>query len=127
MSSRILRLWILSALLAFGAVLGWSWWRGGEAEAAGSAVVAAAETAAAPTAAELCARPEKKPLTPEQKAEVERQIEELEKQLEAPPGEHFGKLPPDADVTTDNLSFTARWKQTERVVSVHREFKSRMS
>ena len=47
--------------------------------------------------------------------------------IEAPPGKHFAKLPPDTDVTTDNLSFTARWKQTERVVSVHREFKSKMN
>jgi transglutaminase-like putative cysteine protease len=47
--------------------------------------------------------------------------------IEPPPGKHFAKLPPDTDVTTDNLSFTAQWKQTERVVSVHREFKSKMN
>ena len=47
--------------------------------------------------------------------------------IESPPGKHFAKLPPDTDVTTDNLSFTAGWSQTERVVSVHREFKSKMS
>jgi transglutaminase-like putative cysteine protease len=52
-------------------------------------------------------------------------VEELS--IEPPPGKHFAKLPPDTDVTTDNLSFTARWKQTERVVSVHREFKSKMN
>jgi transglutaminase-like putative cysteine protease len=47
--------------------------------------------------------------------------------IEPPPGKHFGKLPPDTDVTTDNLSFTARWKEDGRVVSVHREFKSKMN
>ena len=47
--------------------------------------------------------------------------------IEPPPGKHFAKLPPDTDVSTDNLSFTARWTQTERVVSVHREFKSKMN
>jgi transglutaminase-like putative cysteine protease len=52
-------------------------------------------------------------------------IEDLS--IEPPPGKHFAKLPPDTDVTTDNLSFTARWKQTERVVNVHREFKSKMN
>ncbi len=52
-------------------------------------------------------------------------VEELS--IEPPPGKHFAKLPPDTDVTTDNLSFTARWKQDGRVISVHREFKSKMN
>ena len=47
--------------------------------------------------------------------------------LEPPPGKHFSKLPPDTDVTTDNLSFTARWNETDRVVSVHREFKTKVN
>jgi len=47
--------------------------------------------------------------------------------IEPPPGKHFAKLPPDTDVTTDNLSFTARWKETDRVISVRREFKSKMN
>jgi transglutaminase-like putative cysteine protease len=47
--------------------------------------------------------------------------------IEPPPGKHFAKLPPDTDVSTDNLSFSARWTQAERVVSVHREFKSKMN
>ncbi|MCW5802188.1 MAG: MFS transporter [Deltaproteobacteria bacterium] len=85
MRSRILRLWILSALLAFGAVLVWSWWRGGEAEASPVALAAAPTTAATPTAAEACAAPEKKPLTADQKAAIERQIEALETQLAARP------------------------------------------
>src|SRR5262249_48735894 len=53
------------------------------------------------------------------------QIEELS--IEPPPGKHFAKLPMDIDVTTDNLSFAAHWKQSDRVISVHREFHSKMS
>ena len=53
------------------------------------------------------------------------QVEDLS--LEPPPGKHFAKLPMDIDVTTDNLSFTAHWQQTDRVISVHREFRSRMN
>ena len=52
-------------------------------------------------------------------------VEELS--IEPPRGKHFAKLPPDTDVTTDNLSFTARWKEADGVVSVRREFKSKMN
>jgi hypothetical protein len=51
-------------------------------------------------------------------------VEELS--IEAPPGKHFAKLPPDTDVSTANVSFTARWNEAERVISVRREFKSKM-
>ncbi len=53
------------------------------------------------------------------------QVEDLS--IEPPPGKHFAKLPTDTNVTTDNLSFTAHWTQTDRVINVHREFRSKMS
>ena len=52
-------------------------------------------------------------------------VEELS--IEPPPGKHFAKLPPDTYVSTDNLSFTAHWSEAGRVVSVRREFKSKMN
>jgi transglutaminase-like putative cysteine protease len=51
-------------------------------------------------------------------------VEELS--IEPPPGKHFAKLPQDVTVMTDNLNFTAHWVQTDRVISVRREFTSRM-
>jgi transglutaminase-like putative cysteine protease len=51
-------------------------------------------------------------------------VEELS--LEAPPGKHFAKLPQDVTVTLDMLTFSAHWTQAERVISVRREFTSKM-
>ena len=51
-------------------------------------------------------------------------VEELS--VEPPPGKHFVKLPTDVDVRTDNLTFSAHWSQSDRVVSVRREFTSHM-
>src|SRR5262249_35901047 len=48
-------------------------------------------------------------------------VEELS--IEPPRGKHFARLPSDAHVMTDNLSFTAHWGQTGRIVTVRREFK----
>ena len=44
--------------------------------------------------------------------------------IEPPPGKHFVRLPADTDVHTDNLTFSAHWSQSDRVVSVRREFTS---
>jgi transglutaminase-like putative cysteine protease len=49
-------------------------------------------------------------------------VEELS--IEPPPGKHFVRLPSDTEVHTDNLTFNAHWSQSERVVSVRREFTS---
>jgi len=44
--------------------------------------------------------------------------------IEPPPGKHFVRLPTDTNVHTDNLTFTAHWSQSDRVVRVRREFTS---
>jgi hypothetical protein len=49
-------------------------------------------------------------------------VEELS--VEPPPGKHFVGLPPDVNVHTDNLTFSAHWSQADRIVSVRREFTS---
>jgi transglutaminase-like putative cysteine protease len=52
-------------------------------------------------------------------------VEELS--IEPPPGKHFAKLPQDVTVTTDSLNFTAHWVQADRIISVRREFTSKMT
>jgi transglutaminase-like putative cysteine protease len=45
--------------------------------------------------------------------------------IEPPKGKHFAKVPPDVSVTTENVTFTAHWAQTDRIISVRREFTSK--
>jgi transglutaminase-like putative cysteine protease len=51
-------------------------------------------------------------------------VEELS--LEPPPGKHFLKLPEDLKVDSDNILFTAHWSQSDRTVTVRREFTSKL-
>jgi hypothetical protein len=51
-------------------------------------------------------------------------VEELS--IEPPPGKHFAKVPQDVTVTTANMTFAAHWSQADRVVSVRREFTSKV-
>ncbi len=46
--------------------------------------------------------------------------------IEPPPGKHFVQLPADTNVHTDNLTFSAHWTQSDRVMSVRREFTSHL-
>jgi tetratricopeptide (TPR) repeat protein/transglutaminase-like putative cysteine protease len=46
--------------------------------------------------------------------------------LEIPANTRFAAIPPDAQVSTDNVKFTAHWTVAGRVLSVHREFNSKI-
>jgi transglutaminase-like putative cysteine protease len=45
--------------------------------------------------------------------------------IEPPKGKHFAKVPADVSVTTENVTFSAHWALTDRIISVRRELTSK--